>query len=424
MATALKYPPSINAIQKTLDAQLLTGVTASVTLNNVTNIQDKTGVIVIDAVDTAGVATPAKREYIVYTGVSGSTLTTLTRNADGGGTDQDHSVGAIVQFVNDVQQQQAIIDALLLVVDTDGDLNKATGTEVNTGTDDAKIVTAKAIADSKIVFSNSLYQQALINANFTVNQRVYVSSATLADGEYGHDRWKAGASGGDYTFTQLASSTQITIEAGKSLIQVIEDKNVIGGHYTLSWTGTAQGRFGIDTATPSGAYADSGIAITTQTAGTVMSVEFDDGTLSEVVLNSGGVALPFMPKSVAQELQDCQRYYEKSGAESNGTYPTFTSGLNTTTTANYGNYYFKVPKRNNAYTLETDGTAAHYMIYHGADTATACSVVPAMAGGSAQNTKDIAYVKFTVASGLSAGTFGQGRGKNSSSSYLAFNNEL
>jgi hypothetical protein len=151
-------------------------------------------------------------------------------------------------------------------------------------------------------------RQAIINGGFTVNQRAYVSNAVLDSGKYGHDRWKAGASGGDYTFTQLASATQITIKSGKSLIQVVEDKNVVGGSYTLSWEGTAQARFGKDSATPSGAYAVSPITITGQTAGTVMSVEFNEGTLGKVNLNVSSVALPFQPKSYEEELRACLRY--------------------------------------------------------------------------------------------------------------------
>jgi len=189
---------------------------------------------------------------------------------------------------------------------------KATGAEINTGTEDAKIVTPKAIADSYIGSNyQSLARNCLINAGFTVNQRVYVSNAALATTVYGHDRWKAGAGGGDYTFTQLAQSTVITIKADKTLIQVIEDKNVIGGIYTLSWTGTAQARYAVNSATPAGAYADSPIAITGQTAGTVMSIEFNAGTLSNVVLNSGTVALPFMSKSYDDESRACMRYYQR-----------------------------------------------------------------------------------------------------------------
>jgi len=188
---------------------------------------------------------------------------------------------------------------------------KATGAEINTGTEDGKIVTPKAIEDSYIglYFYNP---NVIINPGFTINQRVWASDAVLADGIYGHDRWKGGASGGDYTFTQLNGPTTITIKADKSLIQVVDVKNVVGGTYTLSWTGTAQARLGIDSATPSGDYADSPVTATGQTAGTVMSVEFDDGTLGKVQLNSGSVALPFMPKSFEDELGACKRYFEKS----------------------------------------------------------------------------------------------------------------
>ena len=80
----------------------------------------------------------------------------------------------------------------------------------------------------------------IINGDFRINQVGYVSGAALTAPAYGHDQWKPGASGGDYSFTQLKSSTQITIAAGKSLIQPIEDVNVAGGSYVLSWTGTAR----------------------------------------------------------------------------------------------------------------------------------------------------------------------------------------
>jgi hypothetical protein len=191
-------------------------------------------------------------------------------------------------------------------------------------------------------------RQAIINGGFTVNQRAYVSNAVLASGAYGHDRWKAGASGGDYTFTQLASATQITIKSGKSLIQVVENKNVVGGSYTLSWEGTAQARFGKDSATPSGAYAVSPITITGQTAGTVMSVEFNEGTLGKVNLNVSSVALPFQPKSFEEELMACQRYYEVV----NGTH----YGFGTNACFISVDFSYKVTKRTAVTPAYTEGT--------------------------------------------------------------------
>ena len=152
----------------------------------------------------------------------------------------------------------------------------------------------------------------LIDGGFTINQRVYVSAAALASGSYGHDRWKGGSGGGDYSFTQLASPTTITIAANKTLIQVVEDKNVVGGTYTLSWTGTCQARYAINSATPAGAYAASPITITGQTAGTTMSVEFGNGassgTLGKVQLEAGSVATEFEFRPYAAELALCQRY--------------------------------------------------------------------------------------------------------------------
>ena len=156
----------------------------------------------------------------------------------------------------------------------------------------------------------------IFNGGFTINQRVYVSTAALAAGVYGHDRWKAGAGGGDYSFTQLASPTTITIAANKTLIQVVENKNVYGGTYVLSWAGTCQARYAINSATPVGAYADSPITIAGQTAGTTMSVEFGkgaaSGTLGLAQLELGSVATSFEFRPYSQELRLCQPYYEKN----------------------------------------------------------------------------------------------------------------
>jgi len=227
MSTAIKYPTSTNAVQKTLDVALLTGITASVTLNSVIGIQNKAGVFVVDRVDANGTATPSKREYIAFTAVSGSTLTTLTRNADGGGTDQDHAVGAIVEFVSDVIQQQALINALLSVVTTAGALDTtkvvdlttaqalstktltapvingaitgdaiATGATIDTGTANDDIVTSKAVADSKLSYTDGT--ETLTNKTLTSP----VFQGTI-------DGW-IGATG---TWT-YASATTITVPSG------------------------------------------------------------------------------------------------------------------------------------------------------------------------------------------------------------------
>lgn len=147
----------------------------------------------------------------------------------------------------------------------------------------------------------------LINGNFTVNQLGLSGTVTLAAGAYGHDGWKAGASGCTYTFTTSGADTIITITAG-SLMQVVEDIFVEGGIYTLSHKGTAQGRIGINGATPSGSYAATPIASASATGKQTITVEFSTGTVDRVMLEPGSQASPFERRP--NEFQLCQRYYE------------------------------------------------------------------------------------------------------------------
>jgi hypothetical protein len=169
--------------------------------------------------------------------------------------------------------------------------------------------TAAQAAVPKAYVDSIVARNIIINGDFRINQGGYVSAAVLATTVYGHDQWKAGPLGGDYSFTQLATSTQITIASGKTLIQPIEDNRVIGGSYVLSWTGTAQARAGINTFVPSGAYAASPLLISGQTAGAAMAVEFNAGTLGTVKLESGSVATAFVVPAYASELVLCQRYF-------------------------------------------------------------------------------------------------------------------
>lgn len=246
-----------------------------------------------------------------------------------------------------------------------------------------------------------------INGGFTINQRAYASAAALASGAYGHDRWKAGAGGGNYSFTQLASNTLITIAANKTLIQVVEYKNVQATRYVVSWTGTALGRVGVNSATPSGAYAASPIVISGQTAGTTMSVEFGNGassgTLGDVMIvaaSAGTVDTPFEQRPYGMELALCQRYYYRITADD--TAYVFGIAYADSATSGFSCGQFPVTLRTSPTALEQNGTAANYNIRTGG-TDRACSSVVAH---NSNSTKESWYVTTTVASGQTAGQAG------------------
>lgn len=145
------------------------------------------------------------------------------------------------------------------------------------------------------------FKNRLINGASLINQRGVSGTVVLAAGVYGHDRFKAGATGCTYTFSTSGNVTTFTISAG-SLIQVVEGLNLETGTYCLSWAGTVQGKIG------GGSYAASGITGTI-TGGTNTNIEFGTGTLSLPQLERGSTANSFDYRPYGTELALCQRYY-------------------------------------------------------------------------------------------------------------------
>lgn len=142
----------------------------------------------------------------------------------------------------------------------------------------------------------------LINGNFAINQRGYVSGSALTAGSYAHDRWKAGASGCTYSFTQAKPDTTINILAG-TLKQIIEDTSVEGGSYVLSWTGTATVRIN------GGSYSTGPIAVTGLAAGVAIEIEASTGTLGNVQFEPGASQTAFERRPLAYEQVACERYF-------------------------------------------------------------------------------------------------------------------
>ena len=144
------------------------------------------------------------------------------------------------------------------------------------------------------------FKNRIINGQLNINQRGVSGTVTLTAGSYGHDRFKGGASGCTYTFATSNNVTTLTISAG-SLIQVVEGLNLESGTYTLSFTGTAQGKIG------AGSFSASGVTGSI-TGGTNTNIEFNTGTLSLPQLEKGTQATSFDYRSYGIELVMCQRY--------------------------------------------------------------------------------------------------------------------
>lgn len=235
------------------------------------------------------------------------------------------------------------------------------------------------------------FRNAVINGNFQVNQRAYVSGAAVGTNLYGHDRWKMAASTDTYTYSTVNNKTTVTIPAGKVLQQVIEGVNLQSGTYTLSWEGTAQGKIG------AGAYGASGIT-GTAVGGTNLTIEFGPGTVSRVQFEAGSIATPFENRPYGLEESLCQRYYYRTQPSVVSTQMNAWGANYTTTQARFATT-FPVPMRVAPTALEQSGTAGNYAVSQAGTGVIACSAVPLFGATSAE----ITTTTFTVASGLTAG---------------------
>ena len=189
----LYAPPTQNGLQKTLDAQLDQGVTASMTLNNTTGVQNLPGVVLINRIDTDGnELSPSVREFVIYQGTSGSTLTSLTRGV-GGSSDQDHAVGSVVEFVPDITVFQGIYDALKLFVDpSDNTVRDIQGGQLDLDADNDTSITADTDdqmdyelgGSDRFRMKTSDFDMVTSTANVTINgsdpkRGIYIPASAL-----------------------------------------------------------------------------------------------------------------------------------------------------------------------------------------------------------------------------------------------------
>lgn len=140
----------------------------------------------------------------------------------------------------------------------------------------------------------------IINGNPLINQRGYVSgTATIIANQYTLDRWRVVTSGQNVSWTDSAGVRTVTAPAG-GMEQVIEGLGLLGGVYTVNWTGTA-------TCTVGGASVAKGAQVTL-TGGANVTVRLTGGTWSKLQIEPGPIATPFEQRTAALELDLCQRY--------------------------------------------------------------------------------------------------------------------
>lgn len=219
----------------------------------------------------------------------------------------------------------------------------------------------------------------VINGNFTINQRSYVSAANLASGSYGFDRWKSNFTNTTLTFTSAPAGQEVGINSGGGLQQIVEQANVPAGTYTLSFAGTATGRVYNVGATPP-SYAASPISFTADGLANVV-VEFTavstTKTLSKVKLELGTSASTYVYAggTIEGELSACQRYYYR--AKTTVATDEFGVGMAYATTAAIIQVPYPTIMRAAPTALEQSGTAADYGLLNPGSSNSAANSVPA-----------------------------------------------
>lgn len=177
--------PLENGVQLTLQNALLTGETSTITFTaSVTSkLQASTsipGILVIDRVDANGNETPTKTEYISFTGVTGSTVTGLTRGL-ANSTNQDHAAGAIVEFVPDVVWADALNDVITTQHNSDGTHKTLSSISLVSVTLNYPTLN-NSISNNPIINSASLASATFVGRAFIpVSQRFISTGTTTLD---------------------------------------------------------------------------------------------------------------------------------------------------------------------------------------------------------------------------------------------------
>lgn len=219
MTARLLETSTTNAFSTTLNGSVTSPDTA-ITLTTVTGLVAP-GVLVIDRVDGNGNATPTLREYISFTGISGSQITGVTRGV-AGSTQQSHSSGAVVEETFSVTHWGDLKDFLEVSHDASGKII----------TSSATITTARITnetVDTSVITTHLYLSGASITGNFPINP-TWVIGGSISGATTIVGKPLNMPQAGRFTFfsavlRQTTSGVSLVIDINKNNTSIFTDQN-------------------------------------------------------------------------------------------------------------------------------------------------------------------------------------------------------
>lgn len=167
---------SQNFVEKTLSGSITDSV-GTITLNS-TSAMLAPGYIVIDRLDSSGVATPSLREVVSYTGISGTDLTGCTRGADGS-TAQSHADAAKVEVIPTVGLFNSLATIVSTAMTSDSYI-KAINSPVSLAYIEAKTLSVSSIASiPRVEGANAVFTSTVSVPRIESAQAAFTSIVSI-----------------------------------------------------------------------------------------------------------------------------------------------------------------------------------------------------------------------------------------------------
>jgi len=298
-------------IESVMGANIASATTTTIGTFASGNIAHITGTV---AITSFGVSTTGTRRALVF-----DSALTITHNATSlilpNGTNITTIAGDVAEF--ECEDGALGYWRLISYSNMASLIHSATSKTIPIDADEIVITdSASSFVIKKLTWANlksSLPQRRnyLINGNFKINERAYVSgTATVVANQYIFDRWYIPTTGESATFTTTNGIVTV-IAPASGIVQKVENTSNNGGTITLSNMGTAT--LTVTESTDNVTYTTVTVVNGTFTpaAGKYIKITLASGTVSLVKLEDGSVVTngwhPY-DGEFGGEVQACQRY--------------------------------------------------------------------------------------------------------------------